>query len=362
MRNIYEILSDKIRSWIKKSEESERPGENGYDEEKSLLHFLNRYEIKHHEIFKSLAAMDRSDMFTRKSAQPKAKFPQNTDPLVNRNVPAVLTVQYNPWKYKNDTEALAGMAVEISKELEGIMTQAQWLSTCWRNSWKKKKYIIWIEFFFPCLLALVLACSFTWIAWVVLDSEKFKEWANAKYAWPPAAMVIVVWKITKSVVGILKPVSNQLINYISLPDHTKYLGYQERVISDIQFLKGEIGEKPYSVFTAFVWVFNTLAVVWRLITKWSSALFFHSTCLERDIEVRNVAPASGTNLRIIVFVDDLDRCQESVILQVLSAINLVLSVCQISVVLAMDKELIQKAIIKKYGDVKHKSRWKLDKN
>ena len=34
----------------------------------------------------------------------------------------------NAWKYRNESEALAGLAVEITKEMEGIMTEAQWLS------------------------------------------------------------------------------------------------------------------------------------------------------------------------------------------------------------------------------------------
>lgn len=41
--------------------------------------------------------------------------------------------------------------------------------------------------------------------------------------------------------------------------------------------------------------------------------------------------------------------------QVLSAINLVLAVCEINVVLGMDKGLIERAIMKKYGDIKTKS-------
>ncbi|GLJ35178.1 hypothetical protein SUGI_0708060 [Cryptomeria japonica] len=70
------------------------------------------------------------------------------------------------------------------------------------------------------------------------------------------------------------------------------------------------------------------------------------------MSIPEIASANGTNLRIIVFIDDLDRCQESVILQVLSAINLVLVVCEISVVLGIDKGMIERAIIKKYGDMK----------
>ncbi|XP_057844057.2 uncharacterized protein LOC131053463 [Cryptomeria japonica] len=345
-RNIFIILWDYIRSKLKQTNE-----EKIQKKMKKLLNeyekkFLNQYDIKYLKVFKALAAMDSGDMLQSYASRPKA------DLSVEENVPAVLTVQYNAWKYRNDTEALAGIAVEITKELEGIMTQAQWLNTCWRNSWKKKKYTLWIEIFFPSLLALVLASSFTWIAWVVFDSDKLKEWGKAKYAWPPAALVIIVWTLTKSAMGILKPVSTQLMQYISFPDHSNKLGYQERVISDISFLKDEIGRKACWVFIVFSWVFTAFTVLWDLISKsFIKSLLLHDRSHEKAIQAPKIAPAPGSNLRIIVFVDDLDRCQESVILQVLSAVNLVLAVCEINVVIGMDKRLIERAIIKKYKDI-----------
>ncbi|GLJ22090.1 hypothetical protein SUGI_0414130 [Cryptomeria japonica] len=331
-RNIFLMLWDYIRSMLGQT--------GGKKIQKKLKKFLNEYDNpKNLKVFKALAAMDSSDMLGKiTSAEEK--------------VPAVLTVQYNAWKYRNDTEALAGIAVEVTKELEGIMTQAQWLNTCWRNTWIKNKYALWIEIFFPSLLALVLVGSFTWIAWVLFDSDRLKEWGKAKYAWPPAALVIIVWTLTKSTMGVLKPVSTQLMQYISFPDHTDKLGYQERVISDISFLKDELGKKAHWVFIVFAWMLTAMTVLWGLITgSCITSLLFHHRSHEKAIEAPMVAPALGSDLRIIVFVDDLDRCQESVILQVLSAVNLVLAECKISVVIGMDKKLIKRAIIKKYKDV-----------
>lgn len=205
----------------------------------------------------------------------------------------------------NETEALAGLAVEITGEMEGIMTDAQWLSTCWRNTWRKKKYNIWIEIIYPCLLAVVLASTVTWILWVILDrSEKFKHWTIPKYACLPTGIVCIGWIVTRSIMGILKPVSTQLMSYISFPDHTDKLGYQERVISDITFLKDEIGKKPCMVFKAYSWIMI------------STLLLFHHRIFGKNMSFPNITAASGKNLRVIVFIDDLDRCHESVILQV----------------------------------------------
>ncbi|GLJ21891.1 hypothetical protein SUGI_0409340 [Cryptomeria japonica] len=303
VKNIFLFWWDKIRGKIQHNQEE-------------VEKFLNEYDLKYLKIFQKFTAMDNCEMLESNASRLK------TDPSAEEKVPSVLTVQYNAWKYRDDTEALAGIAVEITKELEGIMTLPQWLSICWRNTWRQNKYAVWTEIFFPFLVTQVLVCSLTWIVWVVFDNDKLKEWGKAKYAWPPAAAVITVWTITKSIMGILKPVSTQLMQYISFPDHTDKLGYQERVISDISFLKEQIGKKAHRVFIFLCW-------------------------------------DSGSNLRIIVFVDDLDRCVESVILKVLSAVNLVLGECKISVVIGMDKRLIDRAIIKKFENANTKANQEL---
>ena len=98
------------------------------------------------------------------------------------------------------------------------------------------------------------------------------------------------------------------------------LGYQERVIADISFLKDELGRNAHCVFIVFVWVLNIFTVLcglimglfivlWSLITRsFISSLIFHDRSHEKVIEALKVDPASGSNLRIIIFVDDLDRC------------------------------------------------------
>ena len=151
------------------------------------------------------------------------------------------------------------MAVEITKGMERIMTDAQWLSTCVRNTWRKQKQAILIEIIFPCLLAILLATTFTWILWLLLDRYKIKESLQLKYASFPLTVVITAWALAKKVMSTVNPVSAQLMNYMKLPDHTEKLGYQERVISDITFLKEEISEKPYCLCTAASYIWNFIS-------------------------------------------------------------------------------------------------------
>ena len=115
------------------------------------------------------------------------------------------------------------MAVEITKGMERIMTDAQWLSTCVRNTWRKQKQAILIEIIFPCLLAILLATTFTWILWLLLDRYKIKESLQLKYTSFPLTVVITAWALAKKVMSTVNPVSAQLMNYMKLRDHTEKL-------------------------------------------------------------------------------------------------------------------------------------------
>eukprot|EP01018_Ginkgo_biloba_P014132 Gb_30356 [translate_table: standard] len=377
----------------------------------SLLDFLENYQPKYHAIFKSLALMDRSDNFEtidgqsypKSQGQPleaslsgdeqrhssdrgsikskgvcsgfmdylcrayrfllakincvhkakdqnvktKREMLQNAKDSESKRqgqlqVPAILTVRYNAWHYRNETEAWAGLAVEITKEMEAIMTVAQWLSACCRYGWRTQKQSICIRVILPCLFATILAILLTGILWFLLDRSNQKALSDLKYASLPLALVVTVWTVVKSVMAVVKPISSQIVDCIYLPDHTGKLGYHQKVISDINFLKGEIGRKPSRIYIIAAFL-------------WCSITFDWSQNNVADTLLPKMTPACKDNLRIIVFVDDLDRCQETVILQVLSAINLVLAVCEINVILGMDKTLIERAIIKRFGDKNNKS-------
>ncbi|GLJ56788.1 hypothetical protein SUGI_1260620 [Cryptomeria japonica] len=332
-KKLFSTLKNKIIKWwpvIKKENNAANA-----KEEDSVCKFLNQYDAKYHHIYRLLAAMESSYMFKSKDQQSQSEI----DSRIEGNVPSILTVQYNAWKYRNESEALAGIAVEITKEMEGIMTDAQWLSTCLRNTWRNQKQVIWIEIIFPCILAALLAISFTWILWLMLDKYKLKDSIELKYSSLPLTIIIIVWTLVKKVICNVHPVSVQLKDYIKLPDHAEKLGYQERVISDITFLKEEISKKPYSLC-------SVVSYIWHCMTQ-SCIISLLPSKNHGDILARSIPSA---NLRIVVFVDDLDRCQESVILQVLSAINLVLAVCKINVILGMDKAILHRAIMKKYGE------------
>eukprot|EP01018_Ginkgo_biloba_P033338 Gb_34617 [translate_table: standard] len=251
-----------------------------------------------------------------------------------RAPPGILTIRYNAWRYRRESEAWAGLAVEITKEIEGRMTKAQQLSTRWRYSWSKNRSSIWLQLILPFIFIMILTPLVAWGAWVLMSRSKSKALEGFKYGCIPLSVILIVWNVMRTLIGIVKPVSEQISGYLfHSPDHAGNLGYQEQVIADIKFMKDEIGEKP--------------SRLWMLVAScWNLSFYTRATSHVPDLEIR---PASANKLKLIVFVDDLDRCQENVILEVLSAVNLVLAECKINVVLGMDKTMIERAINSKFG-------------
>ncbi|KAH9288738.1 hypothetical protein KI387_032855, partial [Taxus chinensis] len=295
-----------------------------------LVNMLKEYQPQYHNVYKSLACINNDQMVldsnsTENSASQKHAL---------RGVPRILTVRYNAWHYNDQYEAWAGLGFSITKEIENSMTRSQWLSTCWRYTWGKQRVSIWIQVFLPCLISIFLAPWVAWMVWMLLKQDKFR---GLKYGSIPLTILAIVWFALKSVISVVKPVSTQMMGYITSPDHKNRLGYQEEVIDDIKFLKKELGKPPN-------WFFSLILGEWCC--NWFG--LFSDKII--DTSIPKFMPASEDQIRIIAFVDDLDRCQEKVILQVLSAVNLVLAECKINVIVGMDKKLIERAIRRNFED------------
>ncbi|GLJ20044.1 hypothetical protein SUGI_0363520 [Cryptomeria japonica] len=283
-----------------------------------LVYFLDNYQDKYHQVYKSLALMERGEM--DKTLDSSANL---------HKIPNVLTVRYNAWHYRNELEAWAGLAVTITKAMEESMTESQRIRSRWRYTKNERGGEILLQFLLPCILALFLSGLATWTVWMLLRRSKHSDLEGLKYGSIAITLVVIFWTVMRQLLSVFKPVTVQVMKYIHLPDHSTNLGYQHQVISDIKFLKEQICEKP-----SLLWKFLAGNWLWGDTVKGTSIPKSH--------------PPSKNDLRMIVFVDDLDRCEDTVILKVLSAVNLVLAVCEINVILGMDKKMIARAIAHKY--------------
>ncbi|GLJ53132.1 hypothetical protein SUGI_1132280 [Cryptomeria japonica] len=293
----------------------------------SLLYFLVKYRPEYKAIYKYLARMDFNQLLEKNE---EASVYEDLGQSLGA-IPRILIVNFNAGNYRGRHEAWTRLALEITKEIEASMSLAQWLSTCWRNARRRHGESFYMQFIFPCLVFAFLAVWIAWAAWMLLERANDPQLQQLKYGSIPATVIAIIWSALRGVISIFKPVSKQLSGYFSLPDHSQQLGYQEKVISDIKFLKEEIGKEPDTIFSLIAG--EKCKYWWGL---WENKV--------EGTSVPQYSSARENKLRIVALVDDLDNCEDEVILRVLWAINLVFRVCEISVILAMDKNTIQTAI------------------
>ncbi|KAJ7571740.1 hypothetical protein O6H91_01G175500 [Diphasiastrum complanatum] len=245
-------------------------------------------------------------------------------------VPSVLPVFYNAWLFESKIEASAGLALKIMEELEECLTTSQWLRTCCEYAWKKNPDTIFLNLMLPVILTVVLGGWIAWLAWKLLSLANNSTISSAfQYGSVPVAVFVMTWTVLRTVFNVIHPVSQQLRQSTAYStNHQEKLGYQLQVIEDIQFFKEQISRKSTKLWIVLGWLWCRLIKNRDNITGTS---------------IPKLPPSD--NLRIVVFIDDLDRCKaEHYVFQMVSAINVILSVCDINVVLGVDVKMLQRAI------------------
>ncbi|XP_057832001.2 uncharacterized protein LOC131042697 [Cryptomeria japonica] len=291
----------------------------------SLMYLLTSYLPKHESVYKYLACMDFNQLMEEEENE---SVYESQGQLLGA-VPRILAVNFNAGNYRKRTEAWAGLAIEITKEIETSMTWAQLLSTRWRNMWTRNSQVVYSRLIFPGVLLAFVGALIGWAAWKLIDRAG-PELEDLKYGSVTATVIAIVWYALQNVISVFKPISEQMSGYFSSHDYSQELGYQQKVIEDIKFLKGENGKKPYIIFS---FIAGEMCKNWWGLWKENV----------KNTSIPRYGSAPEGKLRIIAFVDDLDQCEESVILPMLWAINLVFRVCEINVILTMDKATIQTA-------------------
>ncbi|WIA39860.1 hypothetical protein OEZ86_013307 [Tetradesmus obliquus] len=244
--------------------------------------------------------------------------------------PRLLTVWFNSWQYLNEEQVWSGLVVEVTQRLEEKLGSKQ-----------RRLMRHW------------------WVA---------SPWAWLRLLLTPMRLLAVVAAATNC-----KQISDTLVEgraHLRFKDHSDKIGYQHAVIKDLKLLCQLLGSslmpfrpKPAthnSTVTAAVEASNSIAVG-RTSQMQQAASFLKLCCCTRQLESKErlqaqllqAAPegVESSEPRIVVFIDDLDRCKPNKIIEVLEAINLVLAGSGFAVVVGMDKEFIVSAIQRAYSDV-----------
>ena len=206
----------------------------------------------------------------------------------------VICVSFNAWRYEGSEQVWAGLARAITAGLEGTLSRTgRWRSRLAYTIWRRK-LDFWLGLVVPGLLAVLLAVL-AFALGVADAGDELAGWAGGLggAVATVAAGLLIAWRFMR----VVQPVSAQVAGYVTGPDYGAHMGYQNEVIDDLKFLHGRVEGEP----------------------------------------------------RVVVVVDDLDRCSDESIMETLQAINLVLGASDFFVVLAIDTDMIHRAIARQRG-------------
>ncbi len=206
----------------------------------------------------------------------------------------VISVSFNAWRYEGSEQVWAGLARAITAALEGTLSPWDRLRSRIVYSYERRRLQFWLGFVAPVSLAVFVAVLAILLG-VADAGDELSGWSGALAGVlaPVAAVVLIAWRF----LHVIQPVSTQVAGYVQGPDHAAHMGYQNEVIDDLKFLVSRVDGEP----------------------------------------------------RVVVFVDDLDRCSDESIMETLQAINLVLGASDFFVVLAIDPSMIHRAIARQRG-------------
>lgn len=223
----------------------------------------------------------------------------------------VLSVPFNAWQYDDAKQTWAGLASTISERLEKALPpgRRQWMRL--KYAWRSNRSDLLLNFGLPVLLlAMAAVVLLPWLTPERVTELAPKGEANAnplqgllKSVLPAGSLLLLVWAVGWRLVEVLKPVSERVAGYLKRTDYRADMGYQHKVIKDLEFLLDEL-------------------------------------------------ETARPGCRVLVYIDDLDRCSDEKIVEILRATILILADCKLFVMFGMDTEMIRRAIVAHYDKMK----------
>ncbi|MFZ0751902.1 MAG: P-loop NTPase fold protein, partial [Pyrinomonadaceae bacterium] len=214
----------------------------------------------------------------------------------------VVSVWFNAWQFEDAKQTWAGLASQISERMEAALPwhSRQWLKI--RYSVKERKSELVLNVLIPLAVVLVVA-GLVWFG--PLDSFKpgnsDSDLARLLRLLLPSSGLLTIWFASTQFLKVTQPVSERVLTYVRLPNYREQMGFQHRVKDDLRFV-------------------------------------YQFLCKRRK------------NCRLVIYIDDLDRCSEGKIMELLQAINLILASCEFFVFVGMDTEMIYRAIGSHYKE------------
>ena len=222
----------------------------------------------------------------RNAPQTEDEPAANDGPAKRSSAHEVIILRFNAWRYKHAEQLWAGLAHQVFHDLRARLPRRSRLALPLAYGWRHRgrDLVALLS-----LLALAVALS---IAALLLGIGLDESVEGSVLG--IGSLIAFVALVSRSA-KLSKPAVDWLASYAQMPDYASGRGRQHEVIDDLEFVCGAIRRH-------------------------------HPSC------------------RIILFVDDLDRCSDEHIVELLSAVHLVLGASDFYVILGVDTRMIYRAI------------------
>src|ERR1043166_6034725 len=205
----------------------------------------------------------------------------------------VLSVTFNAWQFEDAKQTWAGLASQISETIEHSLPWLTRQALKLGYAWKERQSELILTLLLPLAIVLIVAGLAAAGFFANLGIEQPKDGFGALL--PLGSALLTFWFVSSQLLKVAVPISERVLSYTRMPNYREQMGFQHRVKDDLQFIhKFLIKHRP--------------------------------------------------GCRVVVYIDDLDRCSESKIMELLQAINLILGGSEFFVFVGMDTEMIYRAI------------------
>jgi KAP family P-loop domain len=237
-------------------------------------------------------------------------FEEHLAKLRHRVRGKVIPVWFNAWRYEGATQIWAGLTHEITEQIEHSLP---WYRRLWARivyAVRNQGAVFWLRTVAPTLAALLLTALVLGLGLEARRTglgDELPDWLGWLLTVAPSTTLLAVggyliWRFSR----VVRPVSERLLDYVRQPNYQEHMGYQHQVLRDIEFLMSRLGPVKHRP-------------------------------------------------RVVVFIDDLDRCSDEKVLETLQAINLLLTASGCYVFLGIDTQMIAQAVTRKYELAQHDS-------
>jgi hypothetical protein len=210
-----------------------------------------------------------------------------------------VVVRFDAWQYDSAEQAWAGLAKAV---IACIETSLGWLGKWrlrWHYAWRFRRRRL-LAGGSAGLVALVIGIGLFLVGnGEELSGVDLKEPA-ARVLAGVTGISVTALVLIGSVLRLTKPVAERISEYFARPNFGERLGFQHEVIRDLNF------------------------------------------CRQWLVKRRPMC-------RVIVMVDDLDRCSDEKTVELLQAINLVLAGSGLYVLLGLDGDVVRRAVYRHYA-------------